>query len=37
MLEQNDEWAITRRYMSLETVRELCNDARLDAAQIASI
>jgi transposase-like protein len=37
MLEQNDEWAITRRYMSLETVRELCNDATLDAAQIASI
>jgi hypothetical protein len=24
-------------YVSLETVRELCNDARLDAAQIASI
>ena len=37
MLEQNDEWAITRRYMSLETVREVCNDAPLDAAQIASI
>jgi transposase-like protein len=37
MLEQNDEWAITRRYMSLETVREVCNDAALDAAQIASI
>ena len=37
MLKQNDEWAITRRYMSLETVRELCNDAHLDAAQIASI
>jgi transposase-like protein len=37
MLEQNDEWAITRRYMSLETVRGLCNDAILDAAQIASI
>jgi transposase-like protein len=37
MLEQNDEWATTRRYMSLETVRELCNNAVLDAAQIASI
>jgi hypothetical protein len=37
MLEQNDEWATTRRYMSLETVRELCNYAVLDAAQIASI
>jgi hypothetical protein len=31
------KWAITRHYMSLETVRELCNDAVLDAVQIASI
>lgn len=37
MLEQNDEWAVTRRYMSLETVRDVCNDGVLDAAQIASI
>jgi hypothetical protein len=36
MLVQNEE-AINRRYVSLETVRELCDGARLDAAQIASI
>ena len=37
MLEQNDEWAVTRRYMTLETVAMVCQDAPLDAAQIASI
>ena len=37
MLEQNHEWAVTRRYRSLETVRDVCNDATVDAAQIASI
>jgi len=37
MLELNDEWAVTRRYMSLETVRDVCNDATMDVAQIASI
>jgi len=37
MLEQNDEWAVTRRYMTLETVAKVCNDGALDAAQIASI
>lgn len=30
-------WAIARRYMILETVREHCDDASLHAAQIASI
>jgi len=24
MLEQNDEWAVSRRYMTLETVTEVC-------------
>ena len=24
MLEQNDEWAVTRRYMTLETVAAIC-------------
>jgi len=37
MLEQNDEWAVTRRYMTLETVAKGCKDATLDAAKIASI
>ncbi len=37
MLEQNDEWAVTRRYMTLETVAKVCHDGALDAAQIASI
>jgi len=37
MLEQNDEWAVTRRYMTLETVQQVCQDDTLDAAQIASI
>jgi len=37
MLEHNDEWAVTRRYMTLETVQQVCDDNSLDAAQIASI
>ena len=37
MLEQNDEWAVTRRYMTLETVRDVCEDAIMDAAKLASM
>ena len=37
MLEQNDEWAVTRRYMTLETVQQVCQDNIMDAAKIASI
>jgi len=37
MLEHNDEWAVTRRYMTLETVAKVCEHNTLDAARIASI
>lgn len=37
MMEQNDEWAVTRRYMTLETVQQVCEDNSLDVAQIAAI
>lgn len=37
MLEQNDEWAVTRRYMTLETVQQVCEDNIMDAVKIASI
>ncbi len=37
MLEHNDEWAVTRRYMTLETVAKVCEHNILDAARIASI
>jgi transposase-like protein len=36
MLEQNDEWAITRRYMTLETVA-ICDTAPMDPAEIAAL
>jgi len=37
MLEQNDEWAVTRRYMTLETVAAICDDAFMDPAMIAAL
>ena len=37
MLEQNDEWAVTRRYMTLETVAAICEDGVMDPAQIAAL
>ena len=37
MLEQNDEWAITRRYMTLETVAAICDIAPMDPATIAAL
>ena len=36
MLEQNDEWAVTRRYMTLETVANICEDQNIDVARIAA-
>lgn len=37
MLEQNDEWAVTRRYMALETVAAVCDDDAMDPAMIAAL
>jgi putative transposase len=37
MLEQNDEWAVTRRYMTLETVAAICEDNTMDPAKIAAL
>lgn len=37
MLEQNDEWAVTRRYMTLETVAAICDDSIMDPAKIAAL
>lgn len=35
MLEQNNEWAVTRRYMTLETVAAVCNDMLMELTMIA--
>ena len=37
MLEQNDEWAVTRRYMTLDTIDEVCKDQTVDVAKIATV
>jgi transposase-like protein len=37
MLEQNDEWAVTRRYMTLETVAAICENNTMDPAKIAAL
>lgn len=37
MLEQNDEWAATRRYMTLEPVVAVCNDMPMDPAMMAAL
>ena len=37
MLEQNDEWAVTRRYMSLETVAQVCDDHMIDVARVRGV
>ncbi len=35
-LEQNDEWAVSRRYMSLETLAGLCDDPVVTAKAITA-
>ncbi|HHK74152.1 MAG TPA: IS256 family transposase [Rhizobiales bacterium] len=34
LLEQNDEWTVSRRYMTLETINEVCNDEEVDVAKL---
>ena len=36
MLEQNDEWAISRRYMSLESLSALSDDPVLRLSTVAA-
>jgi putative transposase len=36
LLEQNDEWAVSRRYMSLETLAGLCDDPSVKAKAITA-
>ena len=37
MMEQNDEWAIARRYMTLETMGNVCDDQRVDTVALAAL
>jgi len=37
MLAQNDEWAVTRQYMTLEAIDEVCKDQTVDVAKIATV
>lgn len=34
LLEQNDEWAVSRRYMSLETLAGICDDPQVGTKAI---
>jgi transposase-like protein len=36
LLEQNDEWAVQRRYVTLETLQALCDDAQAKPRRIAA-
>lgn len=36
MPEQNDEWAVTRRYMALKTVEELCKPEDIHPLHLAA-
>lgn len=37
MMEQNDEWAIARRYVTLETIGDVCEDQRVDTVKLAAL